>query len=62
MKCIEVVKVFVCIKCYELFIGRLLLWKDTPIFTEHLDKQRPCVTLCIFKSTWKILSDVQLFQ
>ena len=38
-----VVKVFVFIECYELSPGRLLLRNDTPIFTEHPDKQRPRV-------------------
>ena len=38
-----VVNVFVFIECYELSPGRLLLRNDTPIFTEHPEKQRPRV-------------------
>ena len=45
MRRIEVVKVFGFTECYELSTGRLLLWNDRPIFTEHLDKQRPYVHL-----------------
>jgi hypothetical protein len=44
---IEVVKLFVCIECYKLSIGRLMLRNDTPKFSElgirahHLYYQRP---------------------
>ena len=41
MRRTEVVKVFVFTECYELSPGRLLLQNDTPIFTEHPDKQKP---------------------
>ena len=43
MRRTEVVKVFVFTECYELSPERLLLQNDTPIYTEHPDKQRPRV-------------------
>ena len=41
MRRIEVVNVFVFTECYELSTRRLVLRDNTPIFTEHPDKQRP---------------------
>ena len=41
MRRIEVVNVFVFTEFNELSTGRLLLRDNTPIFTEHPDKQRP---------------------
>ena len=43
MRRIEVVQVFFFTECYELSTGRLLLRDDTPIFTDHANRQRPRV-------------------
>ena len=41
IKRIEVVKVFVCIECYKLSIGRLMLRNVTPKLSELIIRTHP---------------------